>query len=153
MLVAHAVRQAHPEEAARLLDVRVAARENSASVETLAAHGIDAESIAADLRRDCRAWVVEVQPDQIAGFALARRSDGCLRSLFVRPELEGRGIGRCLLDAACGWLEKAGCPNAWLETGEDPLLRAHHFYRRAGWRWAGRVELRVRYCKELPQIK
>jgi GNAT superfamily N-acetyltransferase len=149
MLAAYAIRQARPEEASRLLEVRVAVRENSASMETLAVHGIDACSVEADLRGDCQAWVVEARADQIAGFALACRSDGCLRSLFVRPEFEGRGIGQILLDAACIWLAEAGCAKAWLETGVDPLLRAHRFYRRAGWRRDGQIELRERYCKEL----
>jgi len=50
-----------------------------------------------------RGWVVAFD-DGIAGFAVADRARANLWALFVDPELEGRGIGRRLHDAAVGWL-------------------------------------------------
>ena len=50
-----------------------------------------------------RGWVAAFD-DGIAGFAVADRARANLWALFVDPELEGRGIGRRLHDAAVGWL-------------------------------------------------
>jgi len=73
---------------------------------------------------------------------------GTLFALFVRPEHEGRGIGRALLAAAERWLFDSGRAEIWLLTGAAPALRAHRLYTRAGWRLDGPAEDgQVRYVK------
>lgn len=58
---------------------------------------------------------------------------GELRSVFVRPEARGRGVGRALLDRADALARTRGLEALVLETGvrQEAALR---LYRAAGWR-------------------
>jgi GNAT superfamily N-acetyltransferase len=56
-----------------------------------------------------------------------------LRGMAVDPEVQGRGIGRALLEAAAGRLRAAGGRSAWA-NGRDTALG---FYERLGWRTVG----------------
>jgi GNAT superfamily N-acetyltransferase len=58
-------------------------------------------------------------------------------ALFVHPAHEGHGYGRALLAEAEAWLFGAGWETIWLHTSAEPHLRAHGFYRAAGWMLAG----------------
>ena len=81
-----------------------------------------------------RGWVAETD-GRIAGFCIAAR-DGEVWALFVRPGLEGRGLGQVLMTACVDWLTSLGVGEAVLETGAG--TRAERFYRRFGWREAAR---------------
>jgi len=86
-----------------------------------------------DLRRFIREgeiWVW-VEDGRILGFSAGDERDGWIFALFVRPESEGRGIGRALLLRACDSLRRAGHRRMRLST--DPGTRAETFYRKAGW--------------------
>ena len=76
-----------------------------------------------------RGWVAEIDR-QIVGFAIANRS-GLIWALFIRPGLDGRGLGQALLGKCLAWLTDLGVAEAMLETGAN--TRAERFYRRAGW--------------------
>ena len=58
----------------------------------------------------------------------------------VRPEYEGRGIGKRLLALAQGWLFSQGHDEIWLIANPDPGVRAHGFYRWLGWRATGEMK-------------
>jgi GNAT superfamily N-acetyltransferase len=85
-------------------------------------------------------WVAETG-GEVAGFAVSFRRDDTwfLASYAVRPDLQGEGIGRLLLEAAEGY--GAGCPQAMLSASADP--RAEARYLAAGftlvpqWRFTG----------------
>jgi GNAT superfamily N-acetyltransferase len=74
-------------------------------------------------------WVAE-GPDGVVGVALAIVREGLwgLSLLAVRGALQGRGVGRRLLDAALGYGE--GARGAIILSSEDP--RAMRRYARAG---------------------
>ena len=95
------------------------------------------------------AWIVEV--DGIpAGFSMVILQERTIYALFVRPEYEGLGVGRMLLTTAERWLTEHGMGEAWLGTGNNRAIRAHHFYRQAGWQEDGKSpEGEVRYRKQL----
>lgn len=81
-----------------------------------------------------KGWVCEVD-HQIAGFAIADLKAHNIWALFLRPEFEGRGIGRKLHDTMLNWYFKQTKNNLWLGTAPD--TRAEIFYRNAGWKAIG----------------
>ncbi|HWU22276.1 MAG TPA: GNAT family N-acetyltransferase [Nocardioides sp.] len=74
--------------------------------------------------------VVAEEGGEVVGFATGfRREDvWCLATYAVRPALQGRGIGRQLLDTALAYAEP--CPRWLLSASADPA--ACHRYRAAG---------------------
>jgi GNAT superfamily N-acetyltransferase len=69
----------------------------------------------------------------IATFALREPGVYQLRGMAVEPELQGRGIGRAVLDEAERRLRALGARQVWA-NGRDTALG---FYERAGWRVEG----------------
>ena len=99
---------------------------------------------------DMRTWVVE-EHGEVAGFAMADARTGTVFALFVRQGAEGRGYGRELLRASEEWLFSSGWETIWLQTGKEPRIRAHGFYRAAGWHLVGPADHDdVRYEKHRP---
>lgn len=123
--------------------VRLAVRENVLSRPELVTH---AEYVA-HLERRGRGWLAEID-GEVVGFAIGRADDGNVWALFVDPAHEGRGIGGALHDVLVAWMFAQGLARLWLTTGED--TRAAAFYRRRGWRDAGRVgsEVRLELARE-----
>lgn len=134
-----------------LFAVRTSVRENHLDLAQLAERGVTPRTIADMLRGgDARAWVVE-EADVVVAFGMADARTGTVFALFVRPEAEGRGNGRALLSAAERWLFDAGWETIWLQTGREPHIRAHRFYRAAGWTLVGEADHEdVRYEKQRP---
>ena len=60
----------------------------------------------------------------------AIRADEC-EVTTLRSVVEGRGVGRVLMDAVRAAAEEAGCRRLWLITGNDSV-RALGFYQRWG---------------------
>ena len=83
------------------------------------------------LERFGRGWVVVDERNEVLGFAIGDARDGNIWALFVDPEHEGRGYGRCLHDEMVAWLFSRGLRQLWL--GTEPNTRAERFYARAGW--------------------
>lgn len=141
------VRQAVEADVETLFDIRTSVRENLQNREELAQLGVTPESVAELLRGNGRAWLALVNGEP-AGFSLANADEGTVFAMFIRPEHEGKGLGRRLMAEAEGWLFSRGWPEIWLLTGVDPSLRAHGFYRRLGWRLSGpHADQQVRYVK------
>ena len=95
------------------------------------------------LTEEGRGWVFE-SDGEIVGFSVADAVRRNVWALFVRPEHEGRGIGRALHDAALDWLFSVGTEPVWLDT--EPNTRALRFYDAAGWQQretTARGELRL----------
>ena len=82
-----------------------------------------------------KGWLCEMD-DQIVGFSIVGLSQRNVWALFVRPEYEGKGIGKQLHDLMLEWYFQQTNETVWLGTG--PNTRAEAFYRNAGWREAGK---------------
>lgn len=81
-----------------------------------------------------KGWVCEVE-GQIVGFSIVDLQERNIWALFLRPEFEGRGIGRQLHDTMLDWYFAQTRDTVWL--GTSPNTRAEGFYRKAGWKAVG----------------
>ena len=84
--------------------------------------------------------IIAERDGQPIGFAMAQYSEGYVFACFVRPEGEGRGVGKRLLKSVEAKLREAGVSRAWLSTDANPDFRARGFYRHLGWVDAGCLE-------------
>lgn len=129
-----------------LFDIRTCVVQNHLSCEQLTALGITAATLAEAIEQGPCAWIVEVDGVP-AGFTMIDCDGGEVFALFVRPEFEGIGIGRMLMETA----EKALLHDhrtIWLVTDGHEDIRANGFYQRLGWSLAGSIDDRdVRYEK------
>jgi ribosomal protein S18 acetylase RimI-like enzyme len=124
------IRDAAEEDIPAIFEVRTSVRENHLSVEQMAKLGITNETIRQALCMEPCIWVA-VQGDHIVGFSMADAADACLFAAFVRPEWQGQGIGRRLMERAEAFLVKRHS-SVWLHT--DGSSRAVGFYERLGWK-------------------
>ena len=136
------LRRAQRGDVAAMQRIRAAVKENRLTSRALS----EADYLQA-IDRDGRGWVMEVD-GHVVGFAIANSVTGNIWALFVDPEHEGQGHGRCLHDAMVEWLRAQGKRELWLTT--ESGTRAQRFYVTAGWRFAGeadngelRYELRI----------
>jgi len=131
-----AIRLARPADIRTLFDIRCSVRENQLSRAQLAEMGITPDAILAMLRAQPCIWIAEAD-EAAAGFAMADIHDACVYAAFVRPEWQGRGLGRRLMAQAEAFLF-ARHPRIWLETAG--ASRASGFYQKLGWLAAGAME-------------
>ena len=89
-----------------------------------------AAKAAHDVRHDPRGCFVAEDPSGLLGAVISKRRDTTwlLSTLAVRPGLQGRGIGRQLLDAALA--HGSGCLHGMVGSSDDPA--ALRRYRLAG---------------------
>lgn len=85
------------------------------------------------------AWVARENDGRLAGYFLLMQAvdDVHLLNITVRPDLQGQGIGRQLLDKVCALATGAGIGTVLLEV-RPSNLHAHAVYRHAGFREIGR---------------
>ena len=126
------IRPAGLGDIATLTAIRTSVRENHLSTEQMAEIGITHQSILEALHKEPCIWVAE-EGGHIVGFAMGSSEDACLFAVFVRPEWQGRGIGRLLVERAEGFLFERN-PSIWLHT--DGSSRAAGFYEKLGWKRA-----------------
>lgn len=140
------IRVAAEADVETLFDIRTSVRENHESREQLAAIGVTPESVGGMLGTTARAWLAEFDGVP-AAFSMADAGQGTIFAMFVRPEYEGRGLGRALMREAEDWLFAAGWDEIWLLTGGGPL-RANGFYKHLGWEVKGReADGQLRFVK------
>ncbi|PHV10506.1 GNAT family N-acetyltransferase [Chitinimonas sp. BJB300] len=133
-----------------LFEIRTSVRENHLSMEELTHLGITAQTLPAMLSGAGRGWVAE-QAGSVIAFAMADSMEATVFAMFVRPEWEGKGAGRQLMQEAEQWLFAQGCEEVWLSTDSDLAVRANGFYRHLGWKDEGRQEDgQTRFTKRRP---
>ena len=84
-----------------------------------------------------KGWVC-VLDEAIVGFSIADLKEHNIWALFVRPDYEGKGIGKGLHDLMLHWYFHQTQETVWLGTA--PNTRAEKFYKIAGWNEVGRRE-------------
>ena len=72
------------------------------------------------------------------GCEVVHEAEGHLRGMAVRPEWQGSGVAKQLLDHAESELRDRGCQRITLDT-TGPLKRAVRFYEKNGFRSSGKV--------------
>ncbi|OCT25293.1 GNAT family N-acetyltransferase [Pseudomonas putida] len=140
------LRQALPEDIELLFDIRTSVKQNHLSREQMHDLGITATSLTEAIREAPCTWIAEYEQEAV-GFTMVDLGEGELFALFVRPQHEGKGIGRLLLQKAeAALFERHEVIH--LTTDGDQAIRANGFYQRAGWVSSGAVDDRdVRYEK------
>lgn len=81
-----------------------------------------------------KGWVCEME-GRVVGFSIADLKDNNIWALFLRPEFEGKGIGRQLHTLMLNWYFSQTHETVWLGTA--PGTRAARFYHKAGWTETG----------------
>ncbi|SDJ13321.1 hypothetical protein SAMN05216189_10139 [Pseudomonas delhiensis] len=141
------IRPATETDVATLFAIRTSVRQNHLSHEQLAELGITPASVAEAIRLGPCCWLAEAD-GVAAGFAMVDGTAGEVFALFVRPEYEGRGVGRLLLATAETSLFREHA-RIWLVTDGSDGIRANAFYQRQGWRKVASLDARdVRYEKQ-----
>jgi GNAT superfamily N-acetyltransferase len=138
------LRPAMPEDIAAMHALRMSVRENRLSDPSK----VTAADYERRLARPGTSWVAEDGPG-IVGFAIADLPSRSIWALFVKPDLEGRGIGRSLLQQVTQSLAAIGPGTMHLST--EAGTRAEQVYAAAGWSQAGRLPNgEVHYTRAAP---
>ena len=116
--------------------VRVSTTENAINEAQLTELGITPESTEAAIRDNLKGWVAEVD-GEVTGFVMGDKNTGEVTVLALRPEHEGRGLGKQLMQQVSEWLFAMGHDELWLLTGAIPSFRAYGFYQAIGWQPTG----------------
>ncbi|MBS0847371.1 GNAT family N-acetyltransferase [Citrobacter sp. JGM124] len=123
------IRPARATDIAAIFTIRTSVKENHLSLVQLAEMGITPEQILDMLVTPPCIWVADIDSTTV-GFAIISQDEGSLFALFVLPEYQGTGIGKCLMDHAEAALFEHHSV-IWLET--DSLSQAAQFYQHRGW--------------------
>lgn len=118
------IRDAAEKDIPGIFEVRTSVRENHLSTEQMAEIGVTHQTILEAIHKEPCIWVA-VSDDHIVSFSMGSAEDSCLFAAFVRPEWEGQGIGRLLVERAEAFLFE-NSPSIWLHT--DGSSRAAGFY-------------------------
>ena len=124
-------RQAHVNDIPQIQTVRHSVKENVLSNPSLVTDA-DCEEY---ITFRGKGWVCEIE-NEVVGFAIVDLKEHNVWALFVKPEYEGRGIGKRLHDLMLDWYFSQTKEKVWL--GTSPNTRAETFYRKAGWTEAGK---------------
>lgn len=125
------IREAKIGDIPQIQVVRNAVKENTLSNPNL----VTDEDCAAFITLRGKGWVCEID-NHIVGFAIADLKENNIWALFIDPEFEQKGIGKLLHDTMLNWYFSTTKNTVWLGTAFD--TRAEAFYRKAGWKEAGK---------------
>ncbi|HNR20656.1 MAG TPA: GNAT family N-acetyltransferase [Bacteroidia bacterium] len=120
------IREAVVKDISQIQIVRNSVKENMLSNPALVTDA-DCEEF---ITRRGKGWVCEVD-NQVVGFAIADLKEHNIWALFLKPEFEGKGIGRRLHDIMMDWYFSQTKNKVWLST--TPGTRAEKFYKDSGW--------------------
>lgn len=121
------IREATAVDIPAIFDIRLSVNENILTN----TNAVTPEVCKQYLETNGKGWIAEI--DGIAvGFSIASSMDDSIWALFVRPEFEGKGAGKALLNVAVAWLFANDAHEITLTTGAE--TSADIFYQRQGWR-------------------
>lgn len=124
-------REARLEDIKQIQRVRNSVKENVLSNPALVTDE-DCENYLTDRGKG---WVC-VNRNIIVGFSIADLKQNNIWALFVHPEYERLGIGKKLHQLMLDWYFSQTKNTVWL--GTEPNSRAEKFYKKAGWKAAGK---------------
>ena len=78
-------------------------------------------------------WVCGEPGGEVLGLIAVYAAGGFIHHLYVAPEVQGRGVGRALVDSLDAWL-----PRPWYLKCVIANVAARAFYARTGWVETGR---------------
>lgn len=101
-----------------------------------------------------RLWIALAQERQPVGFIVVVRvaDTAFIVEVDVRPEHQGRGLGRALIQRVVCWVRKEGLPRVTLTTFSDVPWNAP-FYERLGFCRTDRRQLTVELVRKLDEEK
>ena len=126
-------REATINDISELHSIRMSVRENILSTPSL----VTEQDYARYLTSHGKGWLCEVNK-MILGFGIIDTDKNNVWALFVRPDFEGRGIGKGLHQMMLEWFFSLNKEKLWLTTA--PGTRAEKFYRALGWDSAGETK-------------
>lgn len=103
-----------------------------------------------------KGWVCEIETE-IVGFSIVDLLDNNIWALFLKPEYEGRRIGKKLHNLMLDWYFEQ-TENS-VSLGTAPKTRAEKFYRLNGWKETGmhgkeiKFEMSYKMWKSLELLK
>ncbi|QSI78614.1 GNAT family N-acetyltransferase [Niveibacterium microcysteis] len=115
-------------------------RENAISEARLSELGITVASWGEQVASGALLGYVFEPVERVAGYCFGDVSTGEIVVLALRPEFEGRGVGRALLHHTMLSLQILGHVRLFLGCSNRPEVRSFGFYRHLGWRPTGRVD-------------
>ena len=119
-------REATSRDILQIQIVRNSVRENTLSDPNLVTN-VDCEAF---INVRGKGWVCQID-NYIVGFAIADLKENNIWALFIKPEFEGKGIGRQLHKIMLDWYFCQTKITVWL--GTEFKTRAENFYKKAGW--------------------
>jgi len=93
-------------------------------------------------------WVAEIQSIIRGGIVVRLDGQAHIANLAVDPAVSGLGIGRALIDTACGAAKADGFDEIELATHRG-MTGTQVFYRKLGWELTGREGDRVYLSRKL----
>lgn len=130
MIVDSNLREATVLDFPRLMEIRMAVKENTLSDPALIPYD--------DYVKFCfnqgKGWVYEVD-SIIVGFAIVDLLGNNIWALFMHPDFEKKGIGKKLHNTMINWYFEQTETAVWLDT--EANSRAEQFYRKSGWQEIG----------------
>lgn len=100
------IRKATPRDVAAIFDVRCSVKENHLSLAELAELDITPATVGEMIMGGDYIVPVALTGGEIVAFAMAQISEGYVFALFVRPDHEGKGLGRALMrEVESGFVE------------------------------------------------
>lgn len=129
----------HVDDLDSVFDVRLSTVENAITLKRMEReYGVTPQSLADAMAGDVAGWLCE-DSGRAVGFSMGDRSNGEVQVVAVRPEYEGRGVGKTLLSRVGEWLFSHGHAEIWLRSNPEPAIRAYGFYRSLGWQATDRT--------------
>lgn len=115
-----AVRPARPADAATLQEIERLAGERFREVglDSIADDDPPSVDVLTGYAADGRSWVAVDEAGVVLGYTLVDEVDGCahVEQISVRPDAQGKGVGRALLEQVRAWAVAANRPALTLTT-------------------------------------
>lgn len=127
-------------DAPECVRLRGMTRENAVPEERLRAYGITAGSWAEDIMGGRLPGWVARSGGQLVGYCFGASETGEVMVLALLPQVEGKRLGKRLLQLVIEDLRSHGHNRLFLGCSPDPEVRSYGFYRHLGWKITGATD-------------